>query len=62
MNNAEIRAEARSLLTGRWNKCVIIWLIYFALTGAYTGIIGSVMPGLDSLISLIVGGPLCWVS
>ena len=57
MNNEEIRAEARSLLTGRWNKCVIIWLIYFALTGAYTGILGSMIPGLGSLVSLVVGGP-----
>lgn len=57
MNKSEIRAEARNILTGKWNKCALIWLIYMALTGVYTGILGSVIPGLDSLITIVVGGP-----
>lgn len=57
MNNAEIRTEAREHLTGRWNQLALVWLIYFALLGGSAGGLGFLIPGLSSLISILVGGP-----
>lgn len=51
MNNEEIRREARELLTGKWGKLALLWVIY----GAIMGILQYVTIG---LVPLIVGGPL----
>ena len=57
MNYSEIRTEARGLLSGRWNQCLLVWLIYFALVGGSAGLLGFLVPGLSSLITVFVGGP-----
>lgn len=53
MNNEEIRREAREMLSDKWLKLALIWLIY--------GVILSMTPatkGFGSVVSIVLGGPL----
>lgn len=50
MDNAEIRAQARAYLTGKWNITAMIWLVYMILL--------SISSSLAGLVTAIIEGPL----
>ncbi len=54
MDNEAIRREARDLLKDKWGSLALVWLIIYAIYG----IMNIVIPGLGSVVPLIVGGPL----
>ena len=54
MDNASIRAQARALLSGKWTMLVIIWLVYSVVLN----IASLIIPGLGSIITLLILGPL----
>ena len=49
---SEVRAEARQLLTGKWGKGALVWLVYMAIVG----VMGAI-PFIGELGALLVGGP-----
>lgn len=60
MDNTQLRAEARHLLTGRWNACALMTLIVSVLSGSISAVFGRKGPFsfLGSPLSLFVGAPL----
>ncbi len=53
MNNAQIRAEARDLLQGKWGSLVLVWLIVSGITSLVSAGKGS-----GGIVSLVLTGPL----
>lgn len=53
LDNNEIRTKAREYLTGKWNICALILLVYYVLT---MGV--GYIPVLGVIGSLLIGGPL----
>src|SRR5690554_6244056 len=50
---SEIRAEARSVLRGKWGIMAVVWLIIFALSHG----VHALSEEFGTIVSLIVGGP-----
>lgn len=52
-SNSELKAQAKMLLNGQWNKYALLSLIFLALSGSVSGV-----PGIGGLASLVITGPL----
>ncbi|MCB5224723.1 MAG: DUF975 family protein [Candidatus Cloacimonadaceae bacterium] len=53
MNNAQIRAEARDLLQGKWVSLILVWLIMSGITS-----LASAGKGSGGVVTLVLTGPL----
>lgn len=53
LTNPEIRAQAREYLTGKWNACAIILLVYYVLS-----IGAGYIPGVGFIASMLIAGPI----
>lgn len=51
--NNELRAKARAQLKGKWGTPILVCFLYWLISGAV-----SLVPGIGSIASLILAGPL----
>lgn len=51
--NGNLKAKAKVLLKGKWNKCALLGLIFICISGGISSI-----PQIGGLLSFIITGPL----
>ena len=56
MESKVIRQEARQLLQNRWNKLILLWVIFFVIS-LVSSLFDYVLPHTSFVVSLLIGGP-----